>query len=392
MSLPTLFRFLLPEDFRLLHLPKEKIADCDHCPKVMSGEYRADCRCCTYFPQVPNFQIGLALKNPDTRPHVDAVIAAGHVLPTGMQMTPSHYYTSLSAYAAERFGQNEGMRCPFIDQASGLCKIHAYRNSVCATFFCEHDHAAAGAAYWNRVQTLLGQIELAVGQWAMKTAGMDLDAYIRRLNQSADKLPLSSGDSPNVWSEAFRRHLWGERFGDEAAFLEACADAVMTHRDSLYEIACNQPLRLAFEFEKAVEAAAPEDCRDEMQRLPGEQAEPMPVSDLWYKLQLATRKLWDLPFNEGTVVQSPAVRIAANPKNDTLSRHHQAKPFVLTMDEKDGPWFPRFLSAKEAAVLALFQEPQIMGEALLENKMVSSLEDPRAFLAECLQSGVLVKR
>ena len=392
MSLPYLWRFLLPEDFEWLHLPRERTADCENCPKELTGEYRKGYRCCTYYPQLPNFQLGLALLNPKTRLAVEAVVRTGHVLPAGMQMTPVHYYRSLESYKEERFGQSAEILCPFMDKASGRCRIHAYRNSVCSTFYCEHDHGASGAAYWNRVQVLLGQIELVLAQWAMARAGMDPEAYISRLCVWSDKIGQTSGDAPNVWSQAVLKQLWDDRFDTQIEFLEACGTAVLNRKDSLYEIACEQTLVSAFQFEKAIEAAAPEDVKTELQPLPEEQPESVPVSDLWYKLQLATRRLWELPFNDGTVGLNPVARIQRNAADTALSRSNKNKPFVLSIEEDGTTFFPRFLTENEASLVRLFESPQALDEALMDNPFLSTVESPRDLLAEWLRLGVLVHR
>ena len=392
MSLPELWRFLLPEEYQWLQLPRERTADCAHCPKVVTGEYRSECRCCTYYPQIPNFLLGLALKDPAARPHIEAVVRSGHVLPTGMQMTPAHYYRSLQLYKEEQFGRSEEILCPFMARDSGRCRIHGYRNSVCATFYCEHDHGDAGATYWGRVQALLGQIELVLAQWTMGKAGMDPAAYVARLNGLSESVASTSGRVPNVWSEDVLRELWGEHFGSETAFLEACADAANDRKDSLYEIACRQELRSTFQFEKAVERGVPAACREEIQALPSERAEPVPVSDLWYKLQLATRRLWAVPFNDGELVLNRAVTIQPNPTNTPLSKQYEAKPFILELPNDGAALLPRFLSADEAALLAVFEKPQVAGEALMAHPAVSAVEAAREFLAVCLRTEVLLHR
>ena len=67
-----------------------------------------------------------------------------------------------------------------LDTSNGYCKIHAFRNGVCSTFFCEKDYEDLSAEFWGSLKFLVGQIEMALSQWAMRFVGFDLEAYMER--------------------------------------------------------------------------------------------------------------------------------------------------------------------------------------------------------------------
>src|SRR5690606_14733118 len=161
----------------------------------------------------------------------------------------------------------------------------AYRNSVCSTFFCDHDHGDEGDGVWSRLQGLVGRIEIGLSHWAMTEVGIDSRDYLARLDALADDVEAVS-DHEGAWSAKAREALWGEWLGREIAFFEACAARVLRDRDRLFEIAKAQPYREALRFERAVRDWVPESIRDEVPEVSDEGVEPPSIHDLAYKLDL----------------------------------------------------------------------------------------------------------
>ena len=222
--LPGIWQYMLPEDFMWLKLPNERFTVCSKCHRVHTHHYRADCRCCTYFPQIPNFLVGLALKDPDSEYLVRKLIENGSALPEGSQFSPKQFYDSAKDFTDELFGRSTLLTCPFLDPEDPVCGIYPYRNSICATFFCENDHGDKGAAYWDKVQALVGQIETSISQWLMDEIGLDAKAYLERMNSLSDRIDELSDPSSGTWSLSVREFLWGDWFGREGEFFERCAD------------------------------------------------------------------------------------------------------------------------------------------------------------------------
>jgi Fe-S-cluster containining protein len=386
-GMPGLWRHLLPEDALWLELPEERCATCDDCPEVARGVFRADCQCCTYFPQIPNFMLGLALRDPNARAPVAELIAAGHATPQGLLATPRRFLGAVQMEAAETFGNDPAQNCPFLEPETRGCQIYAYRNSVCSTFFCDHDHGDEGAGVWSRLQGLMGRIEIGLSHWAMTEVGFDSRDYLARLDGLAGDIEAVS-DADGAWSLRAREALWGTWLGREIAFFEACADRVLRDRERLFEIAKAEPYREALRFERAVREWLPEAIRDEAPEVSDEGVEPPSIHDLTYKLDLAVRHLWELPFHEGRVSLAAGVALAAEPEAGGLVLASRVGRHRLTWPAGEAE--PAlYVTPAEARLLGLFRTPQVFGEALFERPEIEALEDARAFLAQCLRRGVL---
>jgi hypothetical protein len=226
----------------------------------------------------------------------------------------------------------------------------------------------------------------------MDKVGMDVKSYIKRMNSLSNKIGALSDKSSGTWSLSTRKLLWGEWFGREGEFFEECADLVIETRDRLYEIACNQYPLEAFQYEHALKYWIPSAYRDKVPPLPEEQGVPVSISNLWYELQLATRQLWELPFNEGSVVLNDQIVIEENPRDDTLSKIHGNKPYLVVLLQKDGSPPSRliFLTDNEKKTLGRFKTAQVIGERLFDTIAITETEIAKEFLAECMRNQVLV--
>lgn len=382
-KVPGIWRYLLPEDGLWLRLPAERTANCDPCFRAAIGECRDDCRCCTYFPQLPNYALGLALNDATARPVVRQLISAGHVLPQGLLPSPQMLLRAVESNAKDGFGRQRELICPFFGP-TGKCGIHAFRNAICATYFCENDHGEVGETYWNTLRALVGQIETVLAQWAMDRMGLASSEVLARMDALSPEINTSS--EGQAWSPVARKALWGDWFGREEAFLEGCADLVRQHRDELYQLACAQPPLEARVFDRAVIQWLPAEYRDAIPPVPD--GEPVPTQDQWYRLQLKTRQLWELPFNGAPVVLRSGVTLVPNAHGTAAECFHEDRPWVLLDGESQARVF---CSSAQAALIRVFSTPQVFGEALFEGAEIEALEDARGFLAQCLRRRLLVE-
>lgn len=385
---------MLPEEFSWLRVPAERMIDCANCNMVHTHGYRMDTKCCSYFPQIPNYMLGLALKDPRSRALVERVIADGHALPEGTVQNLSALRVATAEYVANRFGKSERLRCPFLS-ATGECGIYAFRGAVCAAFFCVNDHGDAGDRFWEDFQNVIRQVEVILSQRAMTSAGIDSTRYHGQLDGMVDRIEEMVDTGTGGAAGWVREELFGEFFGNEPAFFEACADYVIENIDRLYEIATSEKSNattMAFQYEKALERGLSEAQRNEIQCLPETLDHVVPVGALWYKLQLAARRLWEIPFGEGPVVLNPKASVGKNDADDVLSALHRDRPLVVTVAGNDNTAEPHryFLHKAESDILGLFTEPVVIGEALFEKKEIADFEDARDFLAECLRKSVLI--
>jgi Fe-S-cluster containining protein len=381
-QVPGIWRYLLPEDLAWVKVPAERLATCNDCYMVAEGEFDAACQCCTYFPEVPNFMVGLGLLDPSSAPGLAALVSAGDVLPQGLVASPLRFRRAVAVNANDRFGREPAMRCPLANPETLDCSIYAYRNSVCSTFFCTNDHGETGEVFWGALQDVLGRIETGLSQWAMTMLGLDAAAYHAQLDSLAGDVEQVFDAATGAWSAKTRQLLFGKWFGREHEFLVAAAELAMKHRDSLYQIATEQPRHTSLVFDRAVRDWVPEEHRHEVPHVAEEPGDKHTVGELWYKAELSARRLWALPFGEGRVGLSPAARIEAN----APGQGRASKPFRVVFQG-----LPRFLTEPEASALRLFTTPQALGEAVLQRPELTALEDARGFLAECMRQGVLVQ-
>lgn len=381
---------MLPRGATDLRLPDERLASCDDCYKAALGHYRDDCRCCTCLPQMPNFMLGLALDDPRSADRVRRQIRLGNALPLGLVSSPRRYLAAVQSQARGQFGQLPAELCPFVERETFHCTVYPYRNSICSTFFCVHDHGPAGAEYWDRVQALAGHMESSLAQWAMGRAGLKHGRYLSRMNSLAADVPELARRESMAWPAEALKHLWGPLLGQQEAFFKACAEQVMARRSELYTLACAHPFAEAVEYEAALSQAIPDQYCDDSPAEAGEPGQFLPIETLWYQLQLATRNLWALPFGEGPVVLSPRMALGPNPGDDVLARRASDRPWCVHGPGADpGQEVRLFLSAAEAALLRLFEQPRVLGEALLERAEVEAVDDARGLMARWVRWGVL---
>lgn len=396
---PSMWRYMLPKEFSQLKIPNEALADCSACPMVALGEFLPSCRCCTHRAQIPNFQLGLALKDPRTRPRVQKIIRQGYAVPTGIDITPSHLAFTVDAYRKGLFGKSEALLCPFMNRESETCVMYAYRTVVCSSFHCGHDHGDIGSEYWDTLETFVAQVEIAIGQWAMEKTGMDVQEYMNRRDALADNVgALSSGDT-RVWSTSARSALFGKWSGKEELFFETCADFAMSQRKELWKIACQTPLLEAPRYEAALDKflhsaaeGSTDDCSNEDGESSNNIAPPTSVQTLWTHLQNATDALWTLPGEGKQLLLNPAYRLNENPKNDTISKFYNNKPTIVfhPSQRDEEPLSAMFLSKIETDALRVFKTPQTVTDNLFQRIEFQGLPHPKDFLAQCINCAILI--
>ncbi len=387
--MPGAWRCYLP-DLEALRLPRERLATCDRCYRAALGRCRPDCGCCTHLPRLPNTMIGLALEDPRCAGAVEPLLARGQLLPPGLVPTPRQHLAAARDAAEERFGQDPHRLCPFarvVDApAAGVrCEIHPYRGSICASYFCAFDHGPAGEAFWREVQATVGAVESALAWWAMERLGLDPAGYRQAQNGLADQVPSMIAGADEGWPVAARRLLWGRWFGKERQFFTRCARLLRDHRHELFDLACAHPHAEAVAYERALFDATPAAHRQGAP--PSEGDVFLPVETRWYRLQLASRNLWALPFGEGPVRLSPRVVLTPNPGDDAAARLAADRPFCVASPADPGE--RTFLTAAEAALLELFSSPRELGEAVLDSPEADAVDDAREFLSRMMRLEVL---
>lgn len=156
-------------------LPEEQVATCDRCVMQTSDvpeayRFRADAKCCTYVPALPNFLVGAALRDLPPGPALislerrlaEPAVCTPHGLDVG-EDERRRYHAIVSA---ETFGRDPGLRCPhYLAESGGQCGIWRHRNGVCATWFCKHERGATSQRFWQALEGLLTLVERELSHW-----------------------------------------------------------------------------------------------------------------------------------------------------------------------------------------------------------------------------------
>jgi hypothetical protein len=225
-------------------IPAETRATCHDCAMCESGGdfqkpnstfFNPQSKCCTYWPRLPNFLVGMILADEDPamkrgRESLDVRLQAGlGVTPLGL-MVPAKTNFLYNQIEPRAFGRMQDFLCPhYVDEQGGLCGIWKYRNSICSTWFCKYERGAVGHDFWDGVKSLLLVIENDLGRWCAIELELDETALALML-----PTPAEAGQRPKLAPEDMdervdpkaQRRRWGNWFGREQEFYRACADLV----------------------------------------------------------------------------------------------------------------------------------------------------------------------
>jgi Fe-S-cluster containining protein len=367
-TFPGIWRVMMPAALSELRFPDERNASCMNCPKSCHDEWRPDYRCCTYHPRISNFLLGLACRTVDGERAVDELLQRGMVLPEGMHSSPRQWLDFVDDEHHDLFGKSQKVLCPMLDPVSGYCRVHAFRNSVCSTYFCTKDHGHPGEVFWSQIQTLGTQLEMRLAQWALRQVGFDLDASLRVLDELAPELSRASG--PQGWHPEVLKKIWGQGWGHEKEILLACAAVIHRHQDQLWSIAQQETIKEPHLFDQALMQAVPDEQRDIVDEDDAEWEEVSDLAALWEDCLTAHDALWADP--DGAFSLSPNVNIIPNGAGFLLEYRFQNPERSL--------YFRLALNSEQKSLLESFQTPGPL-----------KAEDPEAqdFLREMMHRKVL---
>lgn len=382
--LPGIWSHLLPEDFSYLRLPKEAESNCSQCPQIEKQGFRKDYRCCTYFPRIPNFMLGLALISGDeARANlVRSQIKGGFVLPEGTQASPRKWTDSIIQNSEDGFGRGSQVLCPFLLKEQQMCGMHNYRGSVCSTFFCELEHGRSSEEFWDQLQSLMLQLETALAQYLMENQGYDVAKYFNVFDSWADKLDDCS-NSEGGWSSTIYKELWGSFLGREEEFLVACAKIVLDHEEEIFEIASKQNILQTLKFEQASYAAVPSQHHQERDREPFVNGQVVPVKQLWYEFQARHKNLWVFPLGKSLSLPED-LEFEETPQDESVGSYYRKFPYRAVRLKR----FYLYLDQPQYECLKSFRQGRTLDSDLLES-MEKFTDEPREILAQWINRKVI---
>jgi Fe-S-cluster containining protein len=224
-QLPQVYSQFLPREI-LDFGPEETKATCDNCAMSRPQNkakihYRADLKCCTFHPLVPNYMVGaILLDETATAAHKilkDKIARREYSLPIGM-VAPVKYQVEFNARQENDFGQREDWLCPYYEKSNGNCNIWKNRGVVCTTFFCKSSYGKVGLKFWESLSSYLWYVELALLEEALTMLDFSprqvmtlLDYHNRQDGTAAEKKSW-------VLPEKTSRELWNGYLEDQEGF------------------------------------------------------------------------------------------------------------------------------------------------------------------------------
>lgn len=223
-------------------IPRERVATCGDCAMCVPpedqhegvGYFQRSLKCCSYFPKLPNYLVGRAIEgdNPGAE-RLRGFIAAGTGIGKAnlLGVFPgTHYSVVYAATAAEGFGKDPALLCPYAIEADGpegpRCGIWQHRNAVCTSYFCKHVRGQTGNIFWQSFRNLLIDMESSLAWWAAVELIPDVAPMLGSLPVSdPHNFDFPTGVNPwDLWNgtrEAYYRATselvealeWGEALG-----------------------------------------------------------------------------------------------------------------------------------------------------------------------------------
>ncbi len=361
-NLPSLWPYLLPEEYEYFEFPEEKTSDCSNCPQVSCHSYKLPQRCCTYIPRLPNYSIGMILKDEERRHLALDLIKKGMLIPEGLVIAPKLWKKSIELYDTDNFGKTDEIVCPFLNKENSYCNIHPYRNGVCSTFFCYPDYGDRADDFWGSIGSFIGQSEAALSQWCMEKKDYSNKEYFSLMKSICGDLSVLSKEDGS-WSEYALSVLWrGMDFDKKVAFFEGCADLILDNIENLKEIVSSvkldpmQPLELA--QLKLLDDGIKDRLDDEI-RVEGQ---AVSIRDLEYSLNASSRNMNYIPFAGAKIRSTAKFEIVENPKSSTSELFFKDYPFKLMVKSK-GIWF---IDEKEKKAVESFKDIKLVDSDLLD--------------------------
>lgn len=163
--------------------------DCVSCSRSLanwqrSPRVKANLKCCTFQPFVPNFMVGELLVSTKLQAQD---LENGRSIPLGLVASPNYLrdFERLSV-APQYFGNEPQLLCSHFEPTNGQCRIWQARPAVCATYFCDAESSghsctkeratdrqkASEASFdWPRLEQFLYYVEVNLAHHVLLELG-----------------------------------------------------------------------------------------------------------------------------------------------------------------------------------------------------------------------------
>jgi hypothetical protein len=226
-SLPDIYKSFLPSIF-FADTPKETIATCHDCimckdweGKKARGEayYTPQGKCCTYYPQIPNYLIGSLLSD-TSEAMQEGVSRVQEIIRSKVGITPTFlcppvaYAERYKAFYQFNFGLAGDMICPLNDRSNGNCTIWKHRNAVCSQWFCKSVGDQIGRNFWDASRDYLDGVEQLLSIYTAKELGIKIPKEYKDSFQADER--------KGGFDEEKYQRVWGEWYGKEEWYYKEC--------------------------------------------------------------------------------------------------------------------------------------------------------------------------
>lgn len=234
--LPAIYGRFLPEFFER-PMAEERHATCATCvmcpppdvPLPPDAYFSPSTKCCTYHPVLPNYSVGGLLRDhtpagAEGRRRIVAKIAARRgVTPAGI--LPPAKVLLLRSRGQQAFGRATSLVCPYLDQEHGACTVWAHREAECATWFCKHNQAFDGRAFWRQLRDYLQGLDVVLTTYVLRELGFDPDRIAEGFGGSPDALDARDMDDRPPTDREYGA-TWGDWLGREEELYTSAFDLV----------------------------------------------------------------------------------------------------------------------------------------------------------------------
>jgi hypothetical protein len=224
-ALPPLYERWI-EEFLQSPPPAESRSTCQDCPMISADparnasehHFNPRTKCCTYWPELPNFLAGFILQDEDpsfarARAQMETFLVTKEMMitPLGATPPPSFFeqYNKLKS-----FGTDLSLRCPFYQEdQTGNCGIWKYRNGRCATWFCRFSRGSVSVVFWKYMDQLFNAIEKSLSRWCVLQFGFANEALQQIFPPPRTQMRISAT-------------MWDQWLGREREFFVECSRSV----------------------------------------------------------------------------------------------------------------------------------------------------------------------
>lgn len=200
----------------------EKKATCDNCLQAPKT-YKADLKCCTFWPFIPNYVVGAILSSQKKR-HLpvqkimrDLMEHNAFALPIGIP-APPWYQKEFKKNKKKFFGKKESFLCPYYDKSQNQCSIWEYRGSVCTSFYCESSYGILGQEFWKSLENYMSYLEMGLAEEVL----VYHDYSPRDMNSQLEFLDIEVGNSQLPMSKKMTtqesKKYWKHYYSEKEAF------------------------------------------------------------------------------------------------------------------------------------------------------------------------------